>query len=101
MQYTDSQLREFRDDFARRWRLQLLIVIPFIVLVVLFALIKGLSPQDGPRTLNDAYVIVVLVAAVGTAVFTLYNWRCPACRRYLGRAWNPRFCRHCGIQLRD
>lgn len=37
--------------------------------------------------------IIFLVA------FSFYNWRCPACRRYLGRGLGPKFCPGCGVPL--
>jgi hypothetical protein len=40
----------------------------------------------------------VLVA--GALIFSLRNWRCPACNRYLGRTFNPRYCQGCGFELR-
>ena len=35
-------------------------------------------------------------------VLRLWHWRCPSCRRYLGRClFNPRSCPHCGCLLRS
>ena len=34
-------------------------------------------------------------------VLTLWNWRCPACRRYLGRSWTIKFCPKCGTRLME
>jgi rubrerythrin len=42
-------------------------------------------------------VIVALV--VGALVFSLKNWRCPACDKYLGKGISPSFCPKCGVAL--
>jgi rubrerythrin len=41
-------------------------------------------------------IVLFFAAAV---VFSLFNWRCPACSSYLGKRFNPRFCPSCGAQL--
>ena len=42
-------------------------------------------------------VDVVLVA--GALIFSFRNWRCPACNRYLGKQYSPKFCSKCGVVL--
>jgi len=32
-------------------------------------------------------------------VFSLYNWRCPACNKYLGKQRSPKYCSKCGVAL--
>jgi rRNA maturation endonuclease Nob1 len=32
-------------------------------------------------------------------IFSLFNWRCPSCNKYLGKAINAKFCAKCGVQL--
>jgi rubrerythrin len=41
----------------------------------------------------------LLVFAIGAVLFSLKNWRCPGCERYLGRGISPRFCPRCGVGL--
>jgi len=43
---------------------------------------------------------LLFVFTIGTLVFSLKNWRCPACSRYLGKVWNPKHCHSCGVALR-
>jgi len=43
---------------------------------------------------------VLAVFVVGALVFSFKNWRCPACNGYLGKAFNPRYCSKCGVELR-
>ena len=44
-------------------------------------------------------VFVFLVLCVGLASYA--NWRCPACKKSLGRNRNPKFCGNCGVELHD
>jgi hypothetical protein len=44
--------------------------------------------------------IALFAIAIGWVIFDGQNWRCPACDNYLGRAFNPKHCRRCGIELR-
>jgi len=99
MEYTEEQKRKFAAEFKRRRTRQLYGATPVIVLMVgLFLLRRGHQPQIfGVST--ETFLAGVFVLVAGIAFFSLYNWRCPACGGYLGRAINPRFCRNCGIKL--
>jgi hypothetical protein len=99
MQYTEQQLSEFKDEFAKRRKRQLLATIPVLALFVLVITFQekpdfslfGLSAQG---LVGAAFVLVL--GAVG---FSLWNWRCPACNRYLGKGISPAFCSKCGVPL--
>ena len=41
----------------------------------------------------------VLVVILGGIVFSLKNWRCPGCYKYLGKGMSPKFCAKCGVPL--
>ena len=43
--------------------------------------------------------ISLVAIVVGWVIFNGRNWRCPACDNYLGRAFNPKHCRTCGIEF--
>jgi hypothetical protein len=86
--------------FSRRRRNQLLLagaLAPIIFAAVLYQrhtamTILGMPPRVGAP--------IFLALVVGGLSFSLWNWRCPACSRYLGRAINPRNCPSCGVRLR-
>lgn len=100
-QYSPQQLVAFKEEFAAKRRRQLLAAIPGIAGVLAIAVLGeatggirfGLAPA-----MWQPLGIGIIVGVVG---FSLYNWRCPACGRYLGRGWNPAYCAKCGIALRD
>ena len=101
MEYIEPQKETVRTTFARRRRHQLVVGLP--VMIVIVAAILGDEPGAGsvyglPVVLWAPVLAIVVATAL---IFSFVNWRCPACNRYLGRGWNPKFCPKCGVQLRD
>jgi hypothetical protein len=98
VEYTDQQRATFKDVYARRFRGQL------IMLGSLFAALGALSFTDNGRSIfglsDNVLGPIALVVMVGAVVYSALNWRCPACGMGLGKGFNPRRCRRCGIELR-
>lgn len=99
MEYTAKQQASLRAQFAAKRRKQIMVAIPLIAMMILLVLsgenadkvVLGMSVEAwGP-----AFVILIL----GGIGFSLYNWRCPACNKYLGKAISPKFCSKCGVAL--
>ena len=86
MEYTEEQIARFKPRFKRRRNLQFTAV---NVLVLTIAMFKN----------AQAGVLAFLLATLGVFVFSLYNWRCPACRQYLGWVRNLKICTKCGAAL--
>lgn len=99
--YTPQQKAEFRAEFAvrrrRRWLGVAVILVAVVVMVLAGRRPGGTVLGIGPATWQPIGIVVVL----GAVIFSLINWRCPACGRYLGRTFNPAFCPRCGIALRE
>jgi len=75
------------------------------MIVLLFALMAPLPFIEDNSTyfgLSGAVLgpISFVAIVVGWVIFEGRAWRCPACDKYLGRAFNPKQCRTCGIELR-
>jgi hypothetical protein len=71
------------------------------ILVILFAAMRG-DRGLGVLGLPEAVVGGLLAAVIlGIVAFSLFNWRCPGCNRYLGKSINPKFCPSCGAHLHD
>ena len=75
------------------------------MIALLFAAMAALAFTEESDTFFGLSVAVLgpisLVAiVVGWVIFNSRNWRCPACDNYLGRAFNPKHCHNCGIELR-
>jgi uncharacterized protein YqgC (DUF456 family) len=93
-----QQNPEVSDEFAARRRRQLFVAIPFILLVFATILANLLGGQlFGVSAVT--WVGVALVCVLGFFIFSLKNWRCPACGRYLGQNMFTKFCAKCGAQL--
>ena len=84
------------EEFLRRRKRQMIIIAPTIFAVVmLVGADQGGIPGVQPRVLIGLSIALI----VGCVGFSLTNWRCPSCQRYLGKALNPKFCLHCGVPL--
>ena len=97
--YTDRERAAFKDAYAKRWRKKLMMI------ALLFAVMTALAVTEDddtivgiPAPVSGPIALVVIFA--GWVVVENGNWRCPACNEYLGRAFNPKRCRGCGIELR-
>lgn len=100
MEYTEEQKAAFKQQFAERRKRQIVLAVPLVVLFVAFAILsddKGSGILGLPMTVAGP---VFAVFVIGAVAFSLWNWRCPACNRYLGKGASPRFCAKCGVPLR-
>jgi hypothetical protein len=99
LEYTDQQRATFKDAYAKRLRTQLLMI------VLLFAAMASLPFIEDSATyfgLSGAVFgpISLVAIVIGWVIINGRIWRCPASDKYLGRAFNPKHCRRCGIELR-
>ncbi|HET6373844.1 MAG TPA: hypothetical protein VFG76_11075 [Candidatus Polarisedimenticolia bacterium] len=96
MQYTEEQKAEHKRRFAVKRRNQAMIVIPVLGAMALLIL----TNRKGAALWNPSVVVPIAFAIILAGLgFSLYNWRCPACNKYLGRGLGPRFCPKCGVEL--
>ena len=99
MEYTDQQKQEIKYQFAAKRRRQLMVAGPLIIMIILLATVNestGLVLGSIPVSF---FTPVFILAVLGALAFSLKNWRCPACNKYLGKAFNPSFCSKCGVRL--
>src|SRR5215831_2293637 len=98
MNYSPEQLLAFKAEYAVRRRRHNAVITVFFIFCVIGSIML-LKYGSDPR--------VVVGIAIGLIIFdTFWNWRCPACRAYLGGAVgylggasSQNFCRNCGIPL--
>ena len=103
MEYTYQQKDHFLATYAATKRKQITATVLFIPFMILFFLYYGAADPNSGVAFGISPVIVVSIlgaAFVSYLLFTLRNWRCPACDRYLGKGFNPSFCPKCGVQLK-
>lgn len=89
------------EEFKKRRSRQLAVTIPFIAVMLLFFWLENIKIEILPGVSSQVHFGFFMVLIVGLVIFSLKNWCCPACKGYLGKAFNPRFCQKCGAQLRD
>lgn len=90
---------ELRELFKRRRRRQWLVGLPMLGAYGLFIL---LDKTDSSAGLQSTVLIIGACAFTLAAVgFSVWNWRCPSCDRYLGRNMNLKICGNCGFRLRE
>ena len=88
-------------DFKRRkrnqWIVAILMIPVFIVLI--YPQVTGKTEVFGmdPDTITTWSLIPIILALV----YSIYNWRCPSCKKYLGRRINHSSCPRCGISFED
>ena len=102
MTYTEDQKAAFRAEFALRRKRQLFVSIPLVVVMLgrhdRHSMTRRKRPFWDSRRRSSVGIFAVVMG--GGLVFSLLNWRCPACARYLGKHINPSFCHRCGVPLR-
>lgn len=99
MEYTERGKLSIKTEFAARRRNQIVVSIPLIAMIVLLVL-SGDNPDQVilgmPATVWAPAFVILFTGGIG---FSLFNWRCPACKKYLGKSINPKFCSKCGAAL--
>ena len=82
--------------FKKRKFCQLGVVFIVIPVVILMQSLESL--EMGPEIVS--YGQILGVGVIGALLlFSFYNWRCPACNKYLGKSGIPKFCPKCGEQI--
>jgi len=96
MQNNDD--KQVRREFWQRQGRQIMAIAVGLFLVLFLAVIYKRQDLFGEYSRNTlvAAQLVVITAFIG---FTAINWRCPSCKKYLGKDINKRGCRHCGTRL--
>jgi len=74
------------------------LAITLLLLVFLVFLYKR-SDIFGEISHHTIFTVQIIVIAA-FIVFSILNWRCPACRKYLGADINRDRCKKCGARLR-
>jgi hypothetical protein len=92
---TEKRIEEFK---ARKKR-QLFTLLPLLIILALSVMIKDGSDSMPLGLSEKSFSIMIVLIVAGVIVFSLKNWRCPACNAYLGKGFNPKFCPKCGSRL--
>ena len=96
---TQAQQEEIQALFAQKRRRQIFLAIPLVPIFIVVLVSRDLAGGVLFGVPSEVWGPAFLVLAIGALLFSLWNWRCPACEKYLGKAINPRFCVKCGVAL--
>ncbi|HEV7239259.1 MAG TPA: hypothetical protein VGQ36_08470 [Thermoanaerobaculia bacterium] len=90
---------QIADEFRRRRSRQWFAAVPGIA--AFFFVVFGFEPDSSFLGIDtDSLFILAAGVIVGYLMFSIWNWRCPACDGYLGKSMNPTFCIKCGARLK-
>ncbi|MEW6108053.1 MAG: hypothetical protein AB1632_02630 [Nitrospirota bacterium] len=91
--------RQIMQDFEVRRRRQFLAIGVALFLVLFLAVLYKRPTLLGEFSKNTIFgaQVIVIAAFIG---FSSFNWRCPACNKFLGNDIGMRICRKCGRRLR-
>ena len=94
------KISKIKVEFKRRKTRQLLLALPMIPCMFIVAFMADNDAQIFESITNFQLLIgATVVIAVGL-IFSMINWRCPGCNKYLGKRMNPQYCSSCGVELR-
>jgi len=91
--------QEVIDSFKKRKTRQLIASVPLIAAIIPLVMMEDSAEQalfGIPIAILLPICITVFIAGL---IFSIFNWRCPSCSGYLGKAFSPKFCTKCGAQL--
>jgi hypothetical protein len=99
MQMTPDQQEETQRLFATRRRRQILLAVPLLPVFIGVLVVRERADSTVLGVPAEVWGPAFLVLAIAALLFSLWNWRCPACEKYLGKGINPHFCPKCGVAL--
>jgi hypothetical protein len=90
---------EIIEEFKKKRIRQIMAVGPIILAFIALFSVEG-NPTGIFGLPPNAVLGISFALIISVLIFSLFNWRCPSCNKYLGKAINPKFCAKCGVQLR-
>lgn len=90
---------DIKSDFKKRRTRQLLLLIPLVPIIFLMVFISKSNPSDIAGISAETITYAGLGIVICAVIFSLVNWRCPACGKYIGKSLSPKFCEGCGAEL--
>jgi hypothetical protein len=91
--------KQIMRDFGLRQNRQFLAIAVTLFLLLFLALLYKRPDLFGEFSKNAIFTAQIMIIAVFIG-FSAFNWRCPLCKKYLGRNINKRVCKQCGTRLR-
>lgn len=100
MPYTENQEAAFKSEFAVRRRRQMIAAVPMLIAMIALVALGSRESRMENSLVEQVMFFIPTLFFLGGLFFSFSNWRCPACKKYLGKTLNPAFCGRCGVKLR-
>lgn len=97
MQKNDD--KQIAREFRLRQGRQILATAVVLFLVIFLAVVYKRHDLFGEYS-GNTLVAAQLVVITAFVCFTAFNWRCPSCKKYLGKDINKIACKYCKTRLR-
>ena len=94
-----SDNKVIMENFRMRQNRQYLALAIALLLLVFSVLLYRRSDIFGEISKQTIFTAQIIIIAA-FIVFSIVNWRCPACNRYLGADIYREICKKCGTRLR-
>lgn len=88
-----------KEEFALKRHRQIVATVSLIGVLVLMIVFVEVKTVPFPGVARAAWLLILLELILLGGLFSLSNWRCPACNGYLGKSMSPKSCGKCGTQL--
>ena len=92
---------DLREEFNRRRTSQYISLVPIVAVAAAMLWLKEQPGSEFAGITPNVFSLVVFAVVIAVGGFSFFNWRCPSCNSYLGRAASPTFCGRCGFRLRE
>ena len=90
--------KEMMQQFGVRQNRQSLAI--SVTLLLLLALTVVYKRGDLFGEFSKMSIVSAQIVTIAAFVaFSFFNWRCPACKKYLGRSYGMKNCPSCGVKL--
>jgi hypothetical protein len=91
--------KQIMREFGLRQSRQFLAIAVILLLLLFLTLLYRRHDIFGVFT-KEAVIAAQILLITAFIGFSVFNWRCPSCKKYLGGDINRRICKKCGARLR-
>jgi RsiW-degrading membrane proteinase PrsW (M82 family) len=97
---TDQKNEKIIQSFKKKKKKQLAIIIAVFAMAFFAIWFSNNRDRFPDETIRMIIAYSICAITLGGLILSYFNWRCPACGKYLGRAFELKKCRKCGARLR-
>jgi hypothetical protein len=88
-----------RPTFRARRRRQVVLLLLGLPFLAVLGGVKVFLGRVNGAVIGSIIALLTLGYVTFAVIFSLRNWRCPYCNRWLGNQLNPQSCEGCGVRF--